>query len=552
MTERTPGEDQDPRGISSNSYNTGDDGTVPFDAPTYADDPVDVPVYVKLRHLDADGNLVLADEQELPLCVPPAPAGPAVSGLDFPSFANIDGLSLNGQAKQAGDAIRLVDGGDEKRGSVYSTSPVDVTKSFSTSFRVHLDGTADGVAFVLQNRGSDAITSDERWGGSSLGYRSLKPYVAIDLNLYGHRTAVQVSDDRSRTEAPFPDGVDDPNTFDYYGWVDYSAASHRMHVYLSPTPERPAAPTMVKVDVDIAKVLGDGPVYAGFAGATGGETMTADLLSWRFGDLTEQAATPTPDPDYQPEDVRQHMGGFGTTYGAFLALNPVTITSNHTRLGKITDYGDGSYDWDATGLYRASGPQTITVTATDPEGRKATESFVFMPYEHGSGTLTSSLTCFDGSTQGELTATGLRTYATVYYLRAQDERAQTGYGIGLSDDDGDGTATDGFTLTTDMAQPGDSLWLALAQADDPYNYAEDAVRVRFETDCANAPADSDNDGVDDAADVFPNDYREWADSDADKVGDNADAFPNDPGESADADDDGVGDHADAFPNDPAE
>lgn len=66
------------------------------------------------------------------------------------------------------------------------------------------------------------------------------------------------------------------------------------------------------------------------------------------------------------------------------------------------------------------------------------------------------------------------------------------------------------------------------------------------------PVDSDNDGVSDADDAFPNDASETVDSDNDGVGDNSDAFPNDASETADADNDGVGDNADAFPNDPNE
>lgn len=62
--------------------------------------------------------------------------------------------------------------------------------------------------------------------------------------------------------------------------------------------------------------------------------------------------------------------------------------------------------------------------------------------------------------------------------------------------------------------------------------------------------DSDNDGVPDNQDAFPNDPSETTDSDDDGVGDNADAFPNDPTETLDTDDDGTGDNADADPNDP--
>jgi hypothetical protein len=64
--------------------------------------------------------------------------------------------------------------------------------------------------------------------------------------------------------------------------------------------------------------------------------------------------------------------------------------------------------------------------------------------------------------------------------------------------------------------------------------------------------DSDDDGVDDANDPFPNDPTEWEDSDGDGVGDNSDAFPNDPKESYDSDGDGIGDNSDIFPDESSE
>ena len=68
----------------------------------------------------------------------------------------------------------------------------------------------------------------------------------------------------------------------------------------------------------------------------------------------------------------------------------------------------------------------------------------------------------------------------------------------------------------------------------------------------NETIDTDGDGVGDNADAFPNDASETIDADGDGVGDNADAFPNDASETIDADGDGVGNNADAFPNDPLE
>ena len=59
--------------------------------------------------------------------------------------------------------------------------------------------------------------------------------------------------------------------------------------------------------------------------------------------------------------------------------------------------------------------------------------------------------------------------------------------------------------------------------------------------------DSDNDGVVDDFDAFPNDPSESKDTDEDGVGDNSDTFPEDASETTDTDGDGIGDNADAFP-----
>jgi mono/diheme cytochrome c family protein len=74
--------------------------------------------------------------------------------------------------------------------------------------------------------------------------------------------------------------------------------------------------------------------------------------------------------------------------------------------------------------------------------------------------------------------------------------------------------------------------------------------------------DSDDDGVPDSEDAFPEDPSEWADSDGDGVGDNSDMCANTPAGSMvdargcsagqlDSDNDGVNDAADQCPNTPA-
>ena len=59
--------------------------------------------------------------------------------------------------------------------------------------------------------------------------------------------------------------------------------------------------------------------------------------------------------------------------------------------------------------------------------------------------------------------------------------------------------------------------------------------------------DSNNDGVPDDQDLFPNDAAEQYDADGDGVGDNSDAFPNDASEQYYSDGNGVGDNAEQSP-----
>lgn len=58
--------------------------------------------------------------------------------------------------------------------------------------------------------------------------------------------------------------------------------------------------------------------------------------------------------------------------------------------------------------------------------------------------------------------------------------------------------------------------------------------------------DSDNDGISDDEDRFPEDPDVWQDTDKDGVGDNEDAFPEDRWETVDSDNDGIGDNADLY------
>lgn len=82
------------------------------------------------------------------------------------------------------------------------------------------------------------------------------------------------------------------------------------------------------------------------------------------------------------------------------------------------------------------------------------------------------------------------------------------------------------------------------------SYADEFLSVPY----GNGPFwnDTDNDGIRDILDLFPEDPTEWNDTDLDGWGDNRDIFPEDPTEWNDTDEDGWGDNRDHFPEDPTE
>jgi CxxC motif-containing protein (DUF1111 family)/predicted lipoprotein with Yx(FWY)xxD motif len=125
---------------------------------------------------------------------------------------------------------------------------------------------------------------------------------------------------------------------------------------------------------------------------------------------------------------------------------------------------------------------------------------------------------------------------------------------GISDIDGNGQVdalTDGLLLLRYLfGLPGDALISGVVSTDATRSSVSDITQYinSYMLGQAPAPTDSDNDGVADTDDAFPNDASETLDSDSDGVGNNADAFPNDPNETVDLNNNGIGDNADANAN----
>ena len=207
---------------------------------------------------------------------------------DYPDFADVSELKLNGDAEQSGNVLRLTTADLGETGTAYTKKAVlNKKKSFKTefSFSMHDTTTApgDGLAFLIHSSGKGVIGD----GGGGLGFGSIGDSVAVEFDTFdnggadedANEVAILVNGKAGKSrDASIP-------AFTLYGaprwaWITYKAKSQQMKVYVSDTSTKPGSPE-VQARVKLDKVLNHGSKKrAGFTAATGGANAVHDVLSW--------------------------------------------------------------------------------------------------------------------------------------------------------------------------------------------------------------------------------------------------------------------------------
>lgn len=249
----------------------------------------------------------------------------AASPISYPNFSSVAGLQLNGFATQNGSELEMTTATPGEQASAYSTTPVDPTQSFSTSFELSMSNSnsvypADGIAFLIQ---SDSITavSNATLGGA-IGYQGISPSLAVEFDIYNGdpgdpgapnvsqgddhvgitengnpasylACATVVSPPTSPCTASLPSGIPLYGA-PVFAWIDYDATAGEISVYLSPNSTEPASPTL-SAAVNLASLLGaSNPTYAGFTAATGSYDAEQDVLSWQLAYAGQPGGPPAP------------------------------------------------------------------------------------------------------------------------------------------------------------------------------------------------------------------------------------------------------------------
>lgn len=332
-------------------------------------------------------------------------AGAAATPISYADFSSVAGLTLNGDAAQAGTSLRLAADTGFQRGSAWAQAQLDTTRSFESRFAADVHDSsflpADGMTFAIQSQGPSALGDV----GSAHGYAGsppVSPSVAVDVSLFPQDLSQKneqfsiVSNGDLLT--PLATATSSVLLYGapFWVWVDYDATGHSLQVFAAQTTTKPAAP-VVSATVDLAAAVGP-TAYAGFTASTGAFNADFDVLSWtveNVGDTTPPtvACSASPNVLWPPNNklvaISTKVAVTDTGSGA-AGFSLVSVASNE---GNVAAEGSG---WaigtaDTSGFLQASRlgsgsgrTYTLTYEGRDNAGNKATcSATVAVPHDQG-------------------------------------------------------------------------------------------------------------------------------------------------------------------------
>lgn len=199
----------------------------------------------------------------------------------------LDGFSqdyeLNGDAIQLNpDCYQLTEDILNEQGSIWNNSQIDLTQSFYIEFVANFgtdDAGADGIAFVIQNSGVNAL------GGiaQGIGYQGISPSLAIEFDTWNNTNLSDLAQDHVAIQSngnpdhvsannlagpvtALPGGANIEDGQDYTIQIIWDANTQSIEVNID------CVLTISLDNYDLVNqiFLGNPNVWFGFTGATGG------------------------------------------------------------------------------------------------------------------------------------------------------------------------------------------------------------------------------------------------------------------------------------------
>jgi len=211
------------------------------------------------------------------------------TSIDFGNGFTSTGMAFNGSAALSGTHLRLTSGLQSQAGSGWFTTPVNV-QSFTTDFTFQqINPNADGMTFAIQNSSTAAIGAC----GGGLGYGSdpcstqsgIPSSAAVKFDLFQNHLEGNNSTGLYTNGAP----PTTPATTLGNGVNLHSGDVMKVHItYDGTTLTMTITDTVTNANfttswtINIPSTVGASTAYAGFTGATGGQTSTQDIITWTF------------------------------------------------------------------------------------------------------------------------------------------------------------------------------------------------------------------------------------------------------------------------------
>lgn len=220
----------------------------------------------------------------------------------------LDGLQLAGSAHMDGTTLRLTDAVRHEAGAAWLSGRQAISGGFESTFQFRISGSgglgggADGLAFVLQNSGPQALGGRGSGGGFALGEdASSGAGIAQSVAIFFDTFRNEEIGDRSNNFVT----ICTAGTPSQMRWPPPRLASSRkLPVNLKNGKAHEARvvydPPLLTVYLDGRQVLrstadlstaaaSDGTVWAGFTASTGEGYENHDILSWSFSLSDEQS-----------------------------------------------------------------------------------------------------------------------------------------------------------------------------------------------------------------------------------------------------------------------
>lgn len=232
------------------------------------------------------------------------------------STATIDlaDLSLAGIAELTNGRLRLTPAKTQKMGAAWLPKPQPVVRGFEVKFSFQLTeqgglgNGADGMAFVLQNGGPDAIGGRGSSGGFALGdgqhdlrRPGIPNSIAVFFDTYRNHDGLDPSDNYVAicTNGAVGKMRWPPSRLAVAGKLKTRLKDGQIHeariVYRPPVLSvylDGGSSPIVRTSVDLATVASpEGTAFAGFTASTGNGFENHDILSWSFSGVQPEVSS---------------------------------------------------------------------------------------------------------------------------------------------------------------------------------------------------------------------------------------------------------------------